>query len=161
MVNLADLEPASTSIQLPNVIKFGYIQEQFFQDWIHNLEEPKVQRAQKIRESQNMQRAQENKSPKIHRGPLAMKQLDYTCEQYFAEWSSNLMESEGVEIIRRPAAASQSPPKTPSPTPRLTRKATPPKKKVNIIPEWFGNRLLSAGLNRFSVSCTKKSGVAS
>ena len=88
-----------------------------------------MQRAQKVHQSQNMQRAQENKSPKIHKGPLGMRQLDYTCEQYFAEWSSNLMECEEVKIIRRPV--SLSPPKTPSPTPRLTRKTTPPKKKVN------------------------------
>lgn len=127
LVNLADLEAARTTIQTPKVIKFSYIQEQFFQDWIHNLEEPKMQRAQKVRQSQNMQKAQENKSPKIHAGPLGMKELDYTCEQYFAEWSSNMMECEEVKIIRRPV--SLSPPKTPSPTPRLTRKATPPKKK--------------------------------
>jgi len=123
----------------PSVFKHGCVQEQVFQDKLHTLqEEPKAQRALKTRESPpKMQRAKKSVSQ-----PL---KLDYTSEQYLADWSTNLMEAEVViqEVVKKEAVKKEAvkqeavkkenvtkmvaelpptPPKTPSPTPKVNRK---------------------------------------
>ena len=143
----------------PSVFKHGYVQEQVFQDKLHTLqEEPKAQRALKTRESPpKMQRAKKSVSQ-----PL---KLDYTSEQYLADWSTNLMEAEVViqevviqEVVKKEAVKKEAvkkeavkqeavkkenvtkmvaelpptPPKTPSPAPKVNRKESK-RQQVNIF----------------------------
>ena len=138
----------------PSVFKHGYVQEQVFQDKLHTLqEEPKAQRALKTRESPpKMQRAKKSVSQ-----PL---KLDYTSEQYLADWSTNLMEAEVViqEVVKKEAVKKEAvkkeavkkeavkqenvtkmvaelpptPLKTPSPTPKVNRKESK-RQQVNLF----------------------------
>ena len=99
-------------------VKVQYLQEEIFQEWIHNLEEPKIQR-------QRIVKGRKSASPKVAR------KADYTCENYFSDWISNLTE---VEVIVTPKVESKVLPKTPSQTPKVERKNSPPKRqKVKLL----------------------------
>jgi len=70
--------------------KIDYTTESFFEDWIQNLEEPKV-----VIPSPKLPQKQTQRSPQS--SPKAAKKkirLDYTCENFFNDWLHNLKEPE-------------------------------------------------------------------
>jgi len=128
--DVCDASPAQPKqIVQQKKVKVEYIQEGLFQDWIHNLEEPKVQRSPTPRPVKSANRQLSSKQAnKTYKKVLL--NLDYSKENYFTEWMHNLTEAETVQNVQAAVTGTVSPKsKSPAMTPNVGRKGSTKKPK--------------------------------